>query len=176
MVSRAAAAIVILLFLAATGGCTSGSRGDGPAGRPAIDDTKWERVLDRTYVLGPPASGNESAEIPVSPGTAYRLDTRSGAPLELSLYPDNLETGASDGTAGGEEGDVVTFASRVVAWNGIIRTGPGQTRLGLRRIHSRGGPAQDRTLQDVRVVLDRYDGDPSIEPVTTQEEVTYSPR
>ena len=175
MASRAVPVVVLLTFILSCG-CTSGGPGGGAAPRPTIDDTKWVRVLDQTYVLAPPGADNDSADVPVIPDTAYRLDTQGEVPVELSLNPDeeNLDTG--NGTDIEDEGASVTFASKALSWNGIFRTGPGQKHLGIRRVHSIRGPALDKTTQAVHVVLDRYNGDPSIEPVTTQEEVRYSPR
>ena len=176
MASRAVPVFVLLTFLVLSCGCTSGGPGGGAAPRPTIDDTKWVRVLDQTYVLAPPGADNDSADVPVSPDTAYRLNTQGEVPVELSLYPDEENLDAGNGTDIENEEDYVTFASKALSWNGIIRTGPGQKHLAFRRAHSIRGPALDKTTQDVHVVLERYTGDPSIEPVTTEEEIRYSPR
>jgi hypothetical protein len=174
MASRGVPVVVLLTFLVLSCGCTSGGPGAGAAPRPTIDDTKWVRVLDQTYVLAPPGADNDSVDVPVIPDTAYRLDTRGEVPVELSLSPDEENIDMPNGTD--IEGYYITFASKALSWNGIFRTGPGQKHLGIRRVHSIHGPAVDTTTQDEHVVLDRYDGDPSIEPVTTEEEIRYSPR
>jgi hypothetical protein len=173
MASRAVCSAILLTLLVLSCGCTSGDPG-GVAPRPAIDDTKWIRVLDQTYILSPPGADQDSADVPVIPDTAYRLDTRGEVPVELSLSPDEENIDMPNGTD--IEGYYITFASKALSWNGIIRTGPGQKHLAIRRVRSIRGPAQDTTTQDIHVVLERYTGDPSIEPVTTNEEVRYSPR
>jgi hypothetical protein len=172
MASRAVPVVVLLTFVLSCG-CTSGGPGGGMEPRPTIDDTKWVRVLDQTYVLAPPGTDQDSADVPVIPDTAYQLDTRGEVPVELSLSPDEENIDMPNGTD--IEGDYITFASKALSWNGIFRTGPGQKHLGIRRLHSIRGPALDKTTQEVHVVLDRYAGDPSIEPVTTEEEIRYSP-
>jgi hypothetical protein len=174
MASRAIRSLILLTLLVLSSGCTSGGHDSGMAPRPTIDDTKWVRVLDQTYVLAPPGADQDSADVPVIPDTAYRLDTRGEVPVELSLSPDEENIDMPNGTD--IEGYYITFASKALSWNGIIRTGPGQKHLAIRRVHSIRGPSLDKTTQDVHVVLERYTGDPSVEPVTTEEEIRYSPR
>jgi hypothetical protein len=60
--------IVIMVFLVSCG-CISDTRDNGITARPTIDDTKWEQVVDHTYVLTATRDLDHTV-IPVDPGTA----------------------------------------------------------------------------------------------------------
>jgi hypothetical protein len=90
--------------------------------------------------------------------------------MELSLnpYEGDLENASDDSV----DYDVqyVMFASHVVGFDGMIRTNPYQKNLKIRWVYYSGNPKLAGTLQNVHVVLERYNGDPSVVPETTKEE------
>jgi hypothetical protein len=172
MASRAVlTGIVIMVFLVSCG-CISGTQDNGVTARPTIDDTKWEQVVDHTYVLTA-ARDLDNATVPVDPNTAYHLKIIGEKPVELSLNPheEDLENATDFYNI-----KYTMFASAVYSFEGVVRTDPYQKNLEVRWVHYAGNPKIAGTTQSVHVVLERYDGDPSIVPETTYEVSTWSPR
>ena len=172
MALNAAPAWIAILVLLFSCGCTSDNLDTGPVARPPINDTQWVPVLDTTYrIAGSPGPG-DNVTIPVEPDTAYNLSIDGPASMELALNPDEKDLY----DAAGNERDIdfrfVTFATRVYGFWGIIRTDPYQKNLVI-RLEDR--PRLAGTLQNVHVVLERYNGTSAIAPVTTEEERRYSP-
>ena len=161
--------IVITVFLVSCG-CISDTRDNDITARPTIDDTKWEQVVDHTYVLTATAGDLDHTVIPVVPSTAYRLKIAGQKPMELSINPHEEDLYDSKGNVVAYDAKYVIFASKILSFDGMIRTDPYQKNLEIRWVRYGDDPTLAGTMQNVHVVLERYNGDPSIVPETTNEE------
>jgi hypothetical protein len=93
--------------------------------------------------------------------------------MELSLNPPEEEL---ENATDAYDAQYIMFASAVYSFDGMIRTDPYQKNLEFRWVHYSGNPRLAGTTQNVHVVLERYNGDPSIVPETTYEEPSRSTR
>jgi hypothetical protein len=121
-------------------------------------------------VLTATAGDLDHAVIPVVPDTAYRLKIEGQKLLELSINPHEEELYDSHGNVVAYDAKYVIFASYVYSFDGMIRTDPYQKDLEIRWVQYSGDPKLAGTTQNVHVVLERYNGNPSILPETTTEE------
>jgi hypothetical protein len=173
---RAVLAGIVIMVFCISCGCISGTRDSNATAMPTIDDTKWERMLDQSYVLTATESGPDHVVIRIDPDTAYRLKIEGQKPLELMLNPDEKDLYDALGNETDIDFRFITFATKIFSFEGIIRTDPHQKNFEILWMDTLGNPKHAGTTQNVHVVLERYNGDPSIEPVTTNEEPRRSTR
>jgi hypothetical protein len=143
---------------------------------PTIDEKLWVPVVDNTYVLT--ATGIASTiglsrkDIPVTPNTIYRLNVNGEKKLNLAFYSKE-EKGTYN-----KQGYIITapriydttrFAPMVTSYNGIIKPNSVQNNLRIEWALFAQDKDQFGTSQNVKVKLERYSGNASMFPETTND-------
>ena len=156
---------VFLLGIIFSGGCVTVNVGKESGAIPTtiadipptiIPTTSplWTMVIDNNYILAASGNGLNQVDIPIMGNSAYRLKLDGGKRLTLRT-----------------ESKVI--AAGVVNYNGIFKTGSSEKNLHVEWIYFSNEPGVLGSSQNVRVQLERYNGDPSVFPDTTNAPESY---
>lgn len=114
----------------------------------------WTTVVENSYILKAIGGNFNYIDIPIIGNSAYRFSLSGTGRLTVRTNSKII--------AGG-----------VTNYNGIFKTGPGDNNIHIEWVYFANEPNVIGTSQNVNVKLERYQGDPSIFPDTTNAPESY---
>jgi len=138
-----------------------------------IDEQKWEDIVDNTYVLTATGGNLNKILIPISPNTGYRMKIIGEKRLTIRIYPNDKDLVDSKGKLIVYNAKTNVIAAGVSSYNGIFKTDSYQKNLEIEWVYFSNEPNVVGTSQNVNVKLERYTGDSSVIPDTTNAPEPY---
>jgi hypothetical protein len=136
---------------------------------PTIDEKLWTTVVDNTYVIT--ATGGPDAnriKIPLDTDTAYRLSVVGEKRLQIIAFESQIVNTDSQGRYGGTDtAKVRKIANNVISYNGVFKTTQINKNLQIQWIYSTTETGVIGTSQNVKVKLEKYNGESTTFPEIT---------
>jgi len=140
---------------------------------PTTNADSWTQVVDNTYILTASGGGLNQIDIPIIANSAYRLNLQGEKRLTVRINPNEKDLVDSQGKLIVYNAKSNIIAASVTNYNGIFKTDSYQKNLHIEWVYFSNEPNVVGTSQNVKVNLDRYNGNPAIFPDTTNAPESY---